>query len=675
MNHLSIKRMSLRWKLMLGALAVALIPLTLMGGYAVHHAADSLKTLSENQALNLAATVSRHVSTIMREEVKLVKSVAAGNTVINAAGMVLERGADNAGLEIALLERKLIKTLNDIGEDYDSFFLADPDGRIYADASGGAYKGTDISDRPYFTAAKAGGVGFSEPVISRVTHSLALPIAVPIHTRDDRFGGALVAVLKMDFLIQAITATRMGETGYSYVLSEDGTALIHPNPSLILKANVHRIPGMEEIARMLDTLPKGIGHYVFKGSDKVAGFHRVDMTGWRVLVTQDADEFMAAAIRIRNALLWVMGIFLTLTAAAALLFSRSIQRPVARSIALMSAGSAELAAASAQVAAGSQSLAQGASEQAASVEETTASLEEIAQMTRTNANHAKIIDQLMKTEADATFQRIWERMERMEAVMEKTVAAGRETVRIVKDIDEIAFQTNLLSLNAAIEAARSGEAGAGFAVVAEEVRGLALRATESARHTASLIENATAQIHQASDIRTQMAEAIDRSGQIMEQVRGLVSEMAGASEHQDRGIEQIAAAVSQMDQIVQRIAATAEESAGASEQMNGQALDMRETVRQLDRLLNGGSNGSGSVSGSRSVKGGSRTSGPGRGMLGTIRGIPAGELTIQYVPPKGKAFTPHASPKGKALTSHASPKGKALPPYQKPASRELFTGK
>ncbi|MBK6735325.1 MAG: hypothetical protein IPG61_14835 [bacterium] len=167
---------------------------------------------------------------------------------------------------------------------------------------------------------------------------------------------------------------------------------------------------------------------------------------------------------------------------------RSIAGPLSRLIDGLTTTASQLTAASSQVAAASQQLATGASSQAAAIEETSASLEHMSSMTGLNAGSATDADSLMQS-TNAVVRGANEEMQRLEVSMREISEASLETQKIVRTIDEIAFQTNLLALNAAVEAARAGAAGAGFAVVAEEVRGLAQRAAGASRNTAGMIEH------------------------------------------------------------------------------------------------------------------------------------------------------------------------------------------
>ena len=139
--------------------------------------------------------------------------------------------------------------------------------------------------------------------------------------------------------------------------------------------------------------------------------------------------------------------------------------------------------------------------------------------------------------------------------------ASRQTQNIVKSIDEIAFQTNLLALNAAVEAARAGEAGAGFAVVANEVRNLALRATESARNTSELIEDIVRKVSDGERLAQATGNDFEEVTSAASKVVALVAEIAAASKEQAEGIGQINKAVNEMNQVTQKNAAAAEELA------------------------------------------------------------------------------------------------------------------
>jgi methyl-accepting chemotaxis protein len=289
---------------------------------------------------------------------------------------------------------------------------------------------------------------------------------------------------------------------------------------------------------------------------------------------------------------WNMLIIILITSliglATSILTARSVSTALRKIIAGLSEGADQVASASGQVSSAGQSLAAGASEQAASIEETSSSLEEMSSMTKMTADHAAEARTMMQ-EAGLIVEKMNRNGVDMAKAIEEITKTSEETGKIIKTIDEIAFQTNLLALNAAVEAARAGEAGAGFSVVADEVRNLAMRAAEAAKNTASLIENTIKAVQHGDDLMRSSQESFDANTEITGKVANLIDEIATASQDQAQGIEGVNKAVAEMDKVVQQNAANAEESAGAAEEMSGEAEEMKGLVDKLVRLVDGGS--------------------------------------------------------------------------------------
>lgn len=269
-----------------------------------------------------------------------------------------------------------------------------------------------------------------------------------------------------------------------------------------------------------------------------------------------------------------------------MMISNMISKPIKDAISGLSTGSDEVSSAASQVASASQALAEGASEQAAAVQETSSTLEETSSMVhqnRENTQQAAVLARQAKQYAEKSN----DEMVKMSTSMSELKNSSNEIAKIIKVIDEIAFQTNILSLNAAVEAARAGDAGKGFAVVAEEVRNLAQRSAQAAKDTTVIIESNIDLSENSVNIAKAVKESVESIGEQATKVSDLLEEISVATNEQAQGVEQINKAVSQMEMALQSNAATADESAAASRSLQEQAINVRDIVDSLIVLVDG----------------------------------------------------------------------------------------
>lgn len=584
-----MKNRSLKFKLIVGGILAVVVPLTVVGIFSITKSSKALVSVSKGQAQNLAQTLATMVDVALEQEVKLAREMAIEPLVKNAAIRVSQVGIDDAISDLKAADAFLVDVFKEIGVDYNVLFVTDSKGAFIADSAGGTNREKKISvaTRDYFISVKnTGNIAIGSPVRSKTTGQPIIVVAVPLETVSGQFAGIFGISLQLSALSDKVTQVKVGKTGYSFMIANDGMIIAHPNKEFILDLNLEKVEGMESIVRQMMAQKAGVDNYTFKGIDKIAGFAPVAATQWSISITQDESEFLAPVNAIRNIVLLAGGIFLGFTLLGVLWFARSISLPINRIIEGLGEGAEQVTAASNEVSTSSQSLAEGASEQAASIEETSSSMEEMASMTKKNAENAGHADNLMK-DTNQVVTAANESMAQLTVSMEDISKASEETFKIIKTIDEIAFQTNLLALNAAVEAARAGEAGAGFAVVADEVRNLAMRAADAAKNTAELIEGTVKKVSDGSELVATTNEAFGKVAESSEKVGAIVAEISAASSEQSQGIEQVNIAIAEMDKVVQQNAANAEESASASEEMNAQAEQLKSFVQDLVMVITG----------------------------------------------------------------------------------------
>ena len=218
-------------------------------------------------------------------------------------------------------------------------------------------------------------------------------------------------------------------------------------------------------------------------------------------------------------------------------------------------------------------LATKANEQAASLEQTAAALEEITSITRNNTQNATKmgeLGQIVKKSVQTGEELASKTALSMDEINEKVKAINSA----ITVIDQIAFQTNILSLNAAVEAATAGEAGKGFAVVAQEVRNLANRSAEAAREIKNLVEEATIKANDGKLISSDMIDGYKELNKNISETINIIEDVSGASKEQMLGIEQINQAVNMLDRVTQENAFESNQIKEISQSVSKLAYDL-----------------------------------------------------------------------------------------------------
>lgn len=389
----------------------------------------------------------------------------------------------------------------------------------------------------------------------------------------------------------------------------------------------YKDPGQrDKLGSMIHTDGMTISAEYFDKIQKLFDFHKK-------AVTVSKTEAQSIA----NFANWLMtglaGAALLLSVSIGILFSNAIGRILTQLADRLSQGADEVASAATQVSGASESLSSSATEQSAALQETASSVEELsatitknsenAETSRTTSEQSQTVAKRGKDAMDEMAQAISAIQGSTEDMVKQIEASNHEISEITKVIAEIGnktkvindivFQTKLLSFNASVEAARAGEQGKGFAVVAEEVGNLAAMSGSSAREITALLESSIKKVEKiVSESRSKIdglvlhgkekvaqgTEIAKRCGGVLVEivenastVNDRISQISSASKEQENGVREISKAMEQLNQVTQQNSVASQQAAGASSELSAQAESLRTGVTELELLIRGSGRG------------------------------------------------------------------------------------
>ncbi|MCK6490376.1 MAG: methyl-accepting chemotaxis protein [Planctomycetes bacterium] len=530
----------------------------------------------------------------------------------------------------------LLQRLGKGNPDFQAIHVATPDGAVVASSLPEQVGKLSLKGRDYVARALAGETVVSKPFKSARTGKPVIAISAPLGSGAGGAVGVLAGVIDLNtFGEKLIARTRIGESGYAYVVDGDGMVMAHPKPDLVMALQIRDQPFGADLMDATDQLMD----YAFQGQARLGWVHLVPATGWRVVVAGVRDELTApvratvyatagsalAGMLLLMVLLWFVlalavvrpvrrlqtaieavaagdlgqriastrgdeigriGRALDRTVAGihdALLADRVDWAVVTRQSQTRAELTAELAKASAALAGISQRLAAGSEQTAAQAVALSSAAEEVTGGVRSVAAGAEQMGSAIKeissttNEARSVAQQASERATAITAVMARLGESSTAIGEVVHTIAKIAQQTNLLALNAAIEAASAGEHGRGFAVVAGEVKDLA-------NQTGVATGSIQARITSIQGDSAAMTAALGEITAIIARIHDFQNSVASAVEQQSATTAEIGRAISESASGMADISRNISGLSEAMQEATRLATETQDSAGGLERL-------------------------------------------------------------------------------------------
>jgi methyl-accepting chemotaxis protein len=627
--------MKLGTKVNLAVAAIVVVTILILICVSAFNSRTIIKGTLEEQQITLANNLADQVDAWAKAKL----------AIIDAGGKELSNHATTEK-DYILNQAKLLSAAGGFKKVYAGY----EDGTVVMSDGWTIPPDYDARKRPWYVQTKADRkTGFTQPYIASSTGKLTISFMEPL-VQNGTFNGVLSSDIQLTEVIEKVLKAKMGTTGYSFIVDKDGKILVHPKEELVMKKTLQEVvPELAGVVAKMATSDNGRAEYNFGGDAKIMTYAKIPVVGWYACMTATKSEMYSPLTRQITSLTTTGAICLALSLTVIVLLVKKLLDPLnafcirvadiaagegdltkrlevgerrdeigvlARELNLfiekiqgiilqiaevsrtLSSESGVLTSTSTSISVGADAVAAQTSTVATASEEMSATASDIANNCHAAAQNAELAAKKTKDGFQVVSNTVEGIRKRGELTRENSQAIATLGERseqigiIVGTIEDIADQTNLLALNAAIEAARAGEQGRGFAVVADEVRALAERTTRATKEISDMIraiqnetrsamtsmEQGVMESEKGISEAAQIEEALREILNQVESVTGQVNQIATAAEEQTAVTSEITNNIQQVTTVVQETAVGSQRVASSATQLSDLSNNMRAIV-------------------------------------------------------------------------------------------------